>query len=76
METSSWRNNRHVIKCCKDCKPPKRYPGCGGKCKEYQEEKAKYLAEKQKAKEYLDNHPLITNYDFDQVRSTASRRRK
>lgn len=65
MSPTPWRENRFYIKCCKDCKPPKRYPGCGGKCKEYKEEKAKYLAEKKKEKEYLDSHPTITNYDFD-----------
>lgn len=28
-----------AIKCCKDCIPPKRYPGCHSKCPEYQAEK-------------------------------------
>ncbi len=27
------------IKCCKDCVPPKRYPGCGANCPEYKEER-------------------------------------
>ena len=36
---SPWRKERYHIKCCNGCIPPKRYPGCGGKCKEYKEEK-------------------------------------
>ena len=28
------------IKCCRECVPPKRYPGCGAKCEEYKEERA------------------------------------
>lgn len=65
MTPSPWRNERYAVDCCKDCKPPKRYPGCGAKCKEYKEQKAKYLADKQKEKEYLKNHPTLSNYDFD-----------
>ena len=41
---SPWRKERYHIKCCNGCIPPKRYPGCGGKCKEYKKEKAEYLA--------------------------------
>lgn len=26
-------------KCCKNCIPPKRYPGCHGHCEEYLSEK-------------------------------------
>lgn len=75
MSPTPWRKERHTIECCKDCKPPKRYPGCGGTCKEYKEEKAKYLEDKQKEKEYLKNHPAIEEYDFNRVRSTASRKK-
>lgn len=64
MSPSPWRKERRSIKCCKDCKPPKRYPGCGDHCPEYKKEKAKYLADKQKEKEYLANHPTISDYDF------------
>ena len=28
---------------CKGCEPPKRYPGCGGKCPEYKEWKTSQL---------------------------------
>ena len=31
-----------TIKCCNGCVPPKRHPGCHGKCPEYLAEKAEY----------------------------------
>lgn len=30
------------FECCHICKPPKRYPGCSGKCPEYAEQRAKF----------------------------------
>lgn len=74
MSPSPWRKERCTIECCKDCKPPKRYPGCGDHCKEYKEEKAeiKRQMEEYKAKQ----QPAITQYDFDRVGSGASRRRR
>ena len=68
MSPSPWRTERKIIKCCIDCKPPKRYPGCGDKCKEYKEEKAKYTADKQKEKDYLNNHRPLSNYDFNRYK--------
>ena len=68
MSPSPWRTERRAINCCKDCKPPKRYPGCGANCKEYKDEKAQYLADKQREKEYKENHPTLSDYDFNKVR--------
>lgn len=31
-----------VIKCCIDCKPPKRHPGCHDHCPEYIGERAEH----------------------------------
>lgn len=31
-----------AIKCCNGCVPPKRNPGCHGRCPEYLAEKAEY----------------------------------
>ena len=31
-----------MITSCKNCVPPKRYPGCHGTCPEYLEQKAEY----------------------------------
>ena len=39
-----------AIKCCKDCVPPTRYPGCHAKCSKYLEEKAKLEEAKAKAR--------------------------
>ena len=50
------------IKCCMDCVPPKRYPGCGAKCKAYIAEKealAKQQAEREKAaKPYKETYEM------------------
>lgn len=69
-----WRSHRE-IKCCFGCVPPKRYPGCGDRCPEYKAEKAKIAEEKQREKEYKDNHPVLKAYDFNKVRMTASRKK-
>lgn len=68
MYASSWRRQRHHIKCCYGCVAPKRYPGCGDHCKEYQEEKAKLKADKDREREYLENHPTLSNYDFNRTK--------
>ena len=54
-----------AIKCCKDCVPPTRYPGCHDKCEQYLKEKAEY----EKRKEYAKAHKtvMLTNYDFDEI---------
>ena len=39
-----------AIKCCKDCVPPTRYPGCHAKCNKYLEEKAEWEEEKVRIK--------------------------
>ena len=54
-----------AIKCCKDCVPPTRYPGCHAKCNKYLKEKAEY----QKQKEYAKAHKtvILTNYDFNKI---------
>lgn len=65
MSPSPWRQERRAIDCCKDCKPPKRYPGCGDHCEEYKKQKAKYLADKQREKEDKERRPALSNYDFN-----------
>ena len=34
-----------AIICCRNCKPPKRHPGCHDHCEQYQKEKAEWDAE-------------------------------
>jgi hypothetical protein len=68
MSPSPWRKQRHAVKCCNGCVPPKRYPGCGDHCKEYKEEKAKYLADKKKESDYLKTIPVIKDWDFNRYK--------
>ena len=53
------------IRCCKDCIPPTRYPGCHAKCDKYLEEKAKWEEEKKAI--YKDQYPKIYRSDFDML---------
>ena len=61
-----------AIKCCKDCVPPTRYPGCHAKCEQYKAEKAKWEEEKAKA----NNPVMLTNYDFDEIAYAGCKRHK
>lgn len=36
-----------AIKCCKNCVPPKRYPGCGATCPDYIIDNAFHQVEKE-----------------------------
>lgn len=58
-----------LIKCCRYCVPPKRYPGCAANCEEYKKEKAEHELVKQKQKENIESCPIITSFDFDKTRS-------
>ena len=62
------------IKCCKDCVPPTRYPGCHAKCEKYIKEKAEY----ERQKEYAKAHKtvVLTNYDFDEIAFSTYKRHK
>lgn len=62
------------IKCCKDCVPPQRYPGCHEHCQKYLEEKRLY--EIQKQKERAAKSLRLTNYDFDEIAYSACKRHK
>lgn len=62
------------IKCCKDCMPPTRYPGCHAKCNKYLEEKAKWEEEKQLKKAH--KAVVLTNYDFDEIAYASFKRHK
>ena len=63
-----------AIKCCKDCVPPTRYPGCHAKCEQYKAEKAKWEEEKKLAK--ANKTVMLTNYDFDEIAYASSKRHK
>lgn len=42
------------ITCCRDCKPPKRYPGCGANCAEYKEQKKNLEDEKAERMKFIE----------------------
>ena len=35
----------NYFKHCRDCKPPKRYPGCSGVCEDYKRDRERYDAD-------------------------------
>lgn len=51
------------IKCCKDCVPPTRHPGCHAECSKYLKEKAKWEEQKSKAHKTV----VLTKYDFNEI---------
>ena len=58
----------NYFECCMPCKPPKRYPGCSGKCPEYKEARARYDADKAKQNadkeiKYYTNHSCAETMD-------------
>ncbi len=67
-----------AIKCCKDCVPPARYPGCHDRCSKYLEEKAKWEEEKKLMRKERDY--IIYPSDFEMLacmhRSRKDKRRK
>lgn len=63
-----------AIKCCKDCVPPTRYPGCHAKCEQYKVEKAEWEEEKKLIK--ANKVITLTNYDFDEIAYASSKRHK
>lgn len=63
-----------VIKCCKDCVPPKRHAGCHTKCEQYLKEKAEY--EKMKEWERKSKYLVTTTYDYEEIRYADCKRRK
>lgn len=54
------------INSCKECKPPKRYPGCHDHCQEYLAQKAEH--DKCKAEEYKKRQ---TSYGITIERTAA-----
>lgn len=72
----SFNQSRFSITCCKDCKPPERYPGCGDHCQKYKEEKARIEELK---KEYRkQTGPVLTQFDYNinNQRDTRARHKK
>ncbi len=72
---TSWSNSCS-IKCCKDCKPPKRYPGCGADCEEYKNEKQKHELRKEKERANKNKNPILGKHDFDMLQPKSERRKR
>lgn len=64
-----------IIRCCKDCIPPKRHIGCHADCKEYIKEKAQLEEDKKKEKE--NNKTVsISSYDFNKIAYGNKRKKR
>lgn len=64
-----------VITCCKDCVPPKRYPGCGAHCKEYKEQKKQLELKKEALRKSLKEDDIIPS-DFNDISYVDYKKRK
>lgn len=65
-----------MIKCCKDCVAPKRYPGCHGVCPEYIHEKALWEEEKTAIREERRIHNELYEQRSERVRKALKHRRR
>ena len=69
----------NYFECCMKRVPPKRYPGCSGKCPEYKAGKDKYEADKARDKEkhalkyYINEHNAAVK---DGIAKYAARRKR
>lgn len=64
-----------VIKCCKDCKPPKRYIGCHADCIDYIMEKAVYNAAREADNEKRRLNDAIVSQRCKKIREATKRKR-
>ena len=63
-----------AIKCCKDCVPPTRYPGCHAKCERYKAEKAELDKENKIIR--ANKAVMFASYDFDDITLSTYRHHK
>ena len=68
----------NYFKHCRDCKPPKRYPGCSGACEDYKKDRERYDSDMAKnpdktptsvyyAKRFSDTKDSIAKYKKKQI---------
>lgn len=64
-----------MVRSCKGCVPPNRYPGCHGQCQKYLEEKAEY--DRLMAIEYQKRHTdgLLTDQRLRGITRAVKKRR-
>jgi hypothetical protein len=63
------------FECCHHCVPPKRYPGCSGKCPEYKEAREKL--DRDKAREAASKGvSLYVNLNVARSKDIAAKKRR
>lgn len=60
--------------CCKECKPPRRYPGCKTCCAEFAELDKKIKAEKDKIRKIKDAENAVIGVQIENVRRNKKRK--
>lgn len=65
-----------MILCCKDCVPPKRYPGCHSKCEVYIRERKAYEDLKAVVAREKRNESDYYAYKVERIIKTSRRSRK
>lgn len=65
-----------MIWCCKDCKAPKRHPGCHGSCPEYIEEKTAHENEREANFRKREVQRGLLNQREEGVKKANSRKRR
>lgn len=61
---------------CKECKPPKRYPGCHAHCEEGKAWDEKLQEEKEKIRKIKNKEKLIGEYKIEMRVKAFKKRRK
>ena len=51
------------IRCCRECVPPKRHPGCHSRCEEYIAEKARLDERREKVALEITKESELRDYD-------------
>lgn len=64
---------KQYFKSCRDCKPPKRHPGCHGECEEY---KASKLAYDEEMEQIRKTKELDRDYTEFKSHVTAKTKRR
>lgn len=61
------------IKCCINCVPPRRYPGCGGACEEYKAEKAAIIEQNRRKTRDRIQERTIASVQYTGLRKVRKR---
>ena len=65
MNNNSMFFKINVIKCCKDCVPPKRHIGCHSSCKEYLNERMEHDKIKNEYLKHADVEKRLVETEID-----------